>query len=95
MACSVVVEWLVVCAGVVVVSEEENVDVVVGTVIVATLVVVLIYVLFSVTVVLDVGCGAAWVGGGGACAVDLDGRDFCPQFAMQISDVHVLESEEH
>lgn len=98
MVCLVVVAWAVVFVGAVVVSEEEevDVDVVVRKVIVATLVVVLMYVLSSVIVVLDVGC-AAWVGDGegGAGAVDLDGTDFGPQSAMQMSDVHVSGSEEH
>lgn len=73
---------MVVFVGLVVVSEVE--EVVVCRVVSATLVVVLWYVVSRVTVVL-------WVGSA-ACVV---GLDFAPQFAMQVFDVQVLESDEH
>jgi hypothetical protein len=81
---SVAVGWVVVFVGSVVVSEEE---VVVCRVVVATLVVVSWYVVSRVRVVFEVG--------GASCAVGFEGGDFAPQPEMQVSDVQVLESEEH
>lgn len=72
---------------VVVVSFEVEVEVEVEEVVVAILVVVFVYIVSMVVVVLD--------GGGAACAVDLEEGDLAPQFAMQASDVQVLESVEH